>query len=87
MRPLLSVLFWASHRSIYPSVNPDNTGASLLASALGTGLAYALCNQPLAFNAAPNTQILVAICAALPGLGISFRLNGEPNHSSTATAH
>ena len=51
---------------------------------LGTGLAYAFCNQPLVFNATPHTQTNIAIFAALLGLVVSFRLKGTPTKHSTS---
>jgi mono/diheme cytochrome c family protein len=51
---------------------------------LGTGLAYAFCNQPLVFTASPTTQIVIAIFAALAGFVVSFRLKGEPAKPSAS---
>jgi cytochrome c oxidase cbb3-type subunit 2 len=51
---------------------------------LGTGIAYAFCNQPPVFTASPTTQIVIAILAALTGFIVSFRLVSEPAKPSTS---
>jgi len=51
---------------------------------IGTGLAYAICNQPLIFTASPRTQTVIAIFSALIGLTFAFRLQGSPVKSSTS---
>jgi len=51
---------------------------------LGTGLAYAFCNQPPVFTASSRTQIVIAIIVALFGFIVSFRLTSEPSKPSTS---
>lgn len=55
-----------------------------LCCGLGTGLAYALCNQPPIFDSSPRAQTFVAIVAALSGFVISFRIRGGPVAKSSA---
>lgn len=55
-----------------------------LCCGLGTGLAYAICNQPLVFNATPRAQTVIALIAAFVGLLISFRIRSAPIEKSTA---
>jgi cytochrome c oxidase cbb3-type subunit 2 len=50
----------------------------------GTGLAYAICNQPLIFTASPRSQAIIAIFSVLIGLIFAFRLQGSPSKSSTS---
>lgn len=52
---------------------------------LGTGLAYAVCNQPAIFEAEPRAQIIVAAVAAGIGTVAALRMRGEPLKRSDAT--
>jgi cytochrome c oxidase cbb3-type subunit 2 len=50
---------------------------------LGTGLAYALCNQPFIFEASVDTKIVTAAIAAGVGVLASFKMRGAPNRPSS----
>jgi len=65
--------------SLLPLLGPRSLAP---ACGLGTGLAYALCNQPALFSAPPHTQILFSSFAALTGLISAFWL--RPPHASTS---
>jgi cytochrome c oxidase cbb3-type subunit 2 len=51
---------------------------------LGTGLAYAFCNQPLVFTASPQAQIIIALLAAFAGFSAAFRMQTEPLAESSS---
>ncbi|ATC64163.1 hypothetical protein CMV30_09455 [Nibricoccus aquaticus] len=59
------------------------TRALAPACGLGTGLAYALCNQPALFTAPPATQILTSSFAALTGLVATIWLRSSTPSFST----
>ncbi len=50
---------------------------------LGTGLAYALCNQPFIFEGSVNGKIITGIVAAAVGLLAAFRMRALPMRPSS----
>jgi len=50
---------------------------------LGTGLAYALCNQPFIFEASVNGKIITGIVAAAIGVLAAFRMRALPVRPSS----
>ena len=50
---------------------------------VGTGLAYALCNQPFIFEATTSGRIVTAAVAAAVGCAASLAMRGTPTRAST----
>jgi cytochrome c oxidase cbb3-type subunit 2 len=50
---------------------------------LGTGLAYAFCNQPFIFEASLTGRIVTAAVAAALGAGAAFWMRGVPSRASS----
>lgn len=50
---------------------------------LGTGIAYALCNQPFIFEASQSGKIVTAAVAAAIGIAASFRMRATPSRASS----
>jgi cytochrome c oxidase cbb3-type subunit 2 len=65
-----------------PSVHSKSLG---LWCGLGTGIAYAICNQPLLFEATARTQAIAAAAAAALGAAASLKLRSEPVKTSSST--
>lgn len=68
-------------RTLRPSLHTRHLG---LVCGVGTGIAYAICNLPIVFEAAPADQALAGIVAVGFGAFSALLLQGEPVRASGA---